>query len=167
VILIALGANLPSPAGAPAETLNQAVNLMAQRSITVERQSGFYRSAAWPNPADPPFLNAMVSVKTTLSPVELLSALHRIEAHFGRMRGEPNAPRTLDLDLIDYEGRVEPGPPELPHPRMHLRAFVLCPLAEIAPDWRHPVTGLTVRELIDALPPSDIRRYGFHQEGEI
>ena len=167
MILIALGANLPSPAGAPAETLKQALILMAQRSITVERQSGFYRSAAWPNPADPPFVNAVASVITTLAPAELLAELHAIEAQFDRRRGEANAPRTLDLDIIDYAGRVETGPPELPHPRMHTRAFVLWPLAEIAPDWRHPVSGLTVSELIAALPPSDIRRYGFQEEGEI
>lgn len=165
MILIALGANLPSPAGAPAETLNQAVNLMAQRDITVEKQSGFYESVAWPNPADPPFINAVVSVKTSLSPGELLTKLHRIEAEFGRRRGEPNAPRTLDLDIIDYDGRVESGPPELPHPRMHHRAFVLCPLAEIVPRWRHPVSGLTVKQLVGALPPSDIRRYGFNKKG--
>jgi 2-amino-4-hydroxy-6-hydroxymethyldihydropteridine diphosphokinase len=160
VILIALGANLPSPAGAPAETLKQALILLAQWSITVERQSGFYRNAAWPNPADPPFVNAVVAVRTSLSPVELLAELHRIEAHFGRRRGEANAPRTLDLDLIDYDGRVEGGPPELPHPRMHQRAFVLCPLAEIAPGWCHPVSGLTVAELVASLPPSHIHRMG-------
>jgi 2-amino-4-hydroxy-6-hydroxymethyldihydropteridine diphosphokinase len=160
VILIALGANLPSPAGAPAETLKQALILLAQRSITVEKRSGFYRNAAWPDPADPPFVNAVVSVRTSLLPAELLAELHRIEAHFGRRRSEPNAPRTLDLDLIDYNGRVEPGPPELPHARMHLRAFVLCPLAEIAPGWRHPVSGLTVTDLIAALPPTDIHRMG-------
>ena len=158
MILIALGANLPSPAGAPAETLKHALILLEQGSITIERQSGFYRTAAWPNPADPPFVNAVASIKTALSPVELLAELHNIEAHFDRRRSEPNAPRTLDLDIIDFEGRVQSGPPELPHPRMHLRSFVLHPMAEIAPDWRHPVSGKSIAELIAALPPSDIAR---------
>jgi len=158
MILIALGANLPSPAGLPAETLIQALSLLVQRDITIERQSGFYRTAAWPNPQDPPFINAVASIRTALPPAQLLRLLHDTEEVFGRERGVANAPRTLDLDIIDYDGRVENGPPVLPHPRMHTRLFVLCPLREIAPDWLHPVSGLSVSQLIAALPASDIRR---------
>ena len=156
MILIALGANLPSPAGTPAETLAKALLMLAQRDITIEMQSGFYRTAAWPNPADPPFINAVAKVRSSLNPAALLSELHCIEARFGRKRGIANAPRPLDLDLIDYDGRVERGPPELPHPRMHTRLFVLCPLREVAPDWRHPVSGSLVSELIAVAPPADI-----------
>ena len=158
MILIALGANLPSPAGKPADTLNAALAGFPSRSITIEKRSGFYRSSAWPNPHDPPFINAVVSVRTGLPPADLLSALHELERSFGRKRGEPNAPRTLDLDLIDYDGRIEEGPPVLPHPRMEGRGFVLLPLRDVAPDWRHPVSGRTISELIAALPPSDITR---------
>lgn len=158
MILIALGANLPSPAGTPAQTLTAALLLLAQRSITIERRSGFYRTAAWPDPNDPPFINAVAAVRTGLAPAALLGELQQVESRFGRKRGTPNAPRTLDLDLIDYDGRVETGPPELPHPRMQSRLFVLCPLREIAPDWRHPVSGLSVAELIAALPGSEIER---------
>jgi 2-amino-4-hydroxy-6-hydroxymethyldihydropteridine diphosphokinase len=86
----------------------------------------------------------------------LLAALHGIEARFGRTRTRPNAPRTLDLDLIDYDGRIESGPPELPHPRAGLRAFVLLPLRNVAPQWTHPVSGQSVDGLIAAMPPSDI-----------
>ncbi len=67
--------------------------------------------------------------------------LHELEGSFGRKRSEPNAPRTLDLDILDYHGRIEQGPPQLPHPRMEGRAFVLLPLRDVAPDWRHPVSG--------------------------
>lgn len=158
MILIALGANLPSPAGPPAETLTQALFLLAQQSITIERQSGFYRSASWPNPMDPSFINAVASIRTALPPAELLQLLHDIERLFGRERRTANAPRTLDLDIVDYDGRVESGPPVLPHPRMHARLFVLCPLHEIAPEWRHPVSGLPVSDLIAALPESEIQR---------
>jgi 2-amino-4-hydroxy-6-hydroxymethyldihydropteridine diphosphokinase len=158
MIVIALGANLPSPLGLPAETLAQVLFLLAQRSITIERQSGFYRTAAWPNPQDPPFINAVAIIRTALAPADLLKLLHDVERLFGRERGTLNAPRTLDLDIIDYDGRVESGPPVLPHPRMHTRPFVLCPLREIAPEWRHPVSGFSASQLIAALPASDILR---------
>ena len=81
-----------------------------------------------------------------------MSALEQTETQFGRKRSQKNAPRTLDLDLIDYEGRVEQGPPVLPHPRLGERGFVLVPLSDIAPGWRDPVSGRTVEELIAALP---------------
>jgi 2-amino-4-hydroxy-6-hydroxymethyldihydropteridine diphosphokinase len=156
MILIALGANLPSAKGTPKETLRAALASLGARAITVERQSGFYSSEAWPNPTDPPFVNAVASVRTKLSPVELLRVLHEVEADFGRQPGPRNAPRTLDLDIIDYDGRIEHGDPELPHPRMGTRAFVLIPLREIAPDWRHPVSGQTVAELIGDLASAKV-----------
>ena len=158
MILIALGANLPSPAGKPADTLNAALAGFAVRSITIEKRSGFYQSLAWPNPSDPPFINAVAAVRTNFSPSALLAALHEVEDSFGRKRAEPNAPRTLDLDILDYDGKVEHGPPVLPHPRMEGRAFVLFPLRDVAPDWRHPVSGRSISELISALPPSGVTR---------
>ncbi len=156
MILIALGANLPSAAGNPEETLRAALASLAARGITVERHSGFYLSEAWPNPADPPFVNAVASVRTNLSPADLLHVLHDVEAEFGRKRGARNAPRTLDIDLIDYDHRIEHGEPELPHPRMETRDFVLVPLRDVAPDWRHPVSGRTVAELIAAAGPAKV-----------
>ena len=153
MILIALGANLASAVGHPEETVRAALASLDARGITVERQSGFYLSEAWPNPADPPFVNAVASVRTNLKPADLLRVLHEVEAEFGRKRAARNAPRTLDLDLIDYDHRIEHGDPELPHPRMETRAFVLIPLRDIAPEWRHPETGRTVDELIAALGP--------------
>jgi 2-amino-4-hydroxy-6-hydroxymethyldihydropteridine diphosphokinase len=159
MIYVALGANMPSPAGPPDVTLRQALGAMPRHGIQVLTVSPFYRSAAWPNPADPAYLNAVAEVKTRLLPGELLKALLGIEKAFGRVRKKPNEPRTLDLDLIDYGGLVSDVEQlMLPHPRMHERAFVLRPLADIAPAWRHPDTGQGVVELLEIVGEAGLER---------
>jgi 2-amino-4-hydroxy-6-hydroxymethyldihydropteridine diphosphokinase len=148
MILIALGANLPSSAGPPAETLRAALRALDARGIQVRAVSKYFATLAWPDPSDPEFVNAVARVETTIAPAALLAMLHDLEAEFGRVREGRNVPRTLDLDLLDYDGRIEEGPPRLPHPRMAERGFVLMPLAAVAPEWRHPVSGRTVQALI-------------------
>jgi 2-amino-4-hydroxy-6-hydroxymethyldihydropteridine diphosphokinase len=155
MILIALGANLPSHAGQPVETQQRALARLAECGVEVVAVSGFYETPAWPDASDPAFVNAVAAVNTRLQPVELLALLHGVETDFGRMRSAANAPRTLDIDLIDFDGAVMEGPLVLPHPRAASRAFVLVPLAEVAPGWRHPVTGQGVAELLAALPAAD------------
>jgi 2-amino-4-hydroxy-6-hydroxymethyldihydropteridine diphosphokinase len=155
VILIALGANLASPAGLPPITLARALGSLAQRGIRVRKVSRFYRTPAWPDPNDPPFVNAVAAIVTPLGPAALMNVLHEVETEFGRERTVANAPRTLDLDLLDYEARIDTGPPILPHPRLADRAFVLVPLADVAPDWRHPQTGKTLLQLLEAIPAAD------------
>ena len=152
MIVIALGANLNSEAGAPRDTLLAALRVLEEEDVRIRALSPFYRTRAWPDPSDPDYVNAAAIVTTGRAPRELMALLERTETRFGRKRSAKNAPRTLDLDIIDYEGRVEEGPPILPHPRLRERAFVLVPLGEIAPGWRHPVTGETVEALIAALP---------------
>jgi 2-amino-4-hydroxy-6-hydroxymethyldihydropteridine diphosphokinase len=155
MIVIALGANLPWRDSAPAQTLRAALRALSQNGVNLMKVSHIYRTSAWPNASDPEFVNAIASVETILPPHALMELLHGIEDSFGRRRGKKNAPRTLDLDLIDYDGRVEAGPPVLPHPRADRRAFVLTPLSEIAPDWRHPVSRKTAAELLAALPEAE------------
>ncbi len=150
-VLIALGANIPSAAGTPAKTFHAALQTLEQAGLEPVSLSPFYETEAWPDPSDPPFLNAVAAFKTRLQPIALLTLLHEVETQFGRKRSAPNAPRELDLDLLDYDGQVVEGMVILPHPRIAQRRFVLEPLAQAAPGWRHPVTGHTVEALLKAL----------------
>jgi 2-amino-4-hydroxy-6-hydroxymethyldihydropteridine diphosphokinase len=153
MILISLGANLPFRAVLPAQTLRAALATLSDNGVRPVKVSCVYETKAWPDPSDPAFVNAVAIVETSQSPGALLATLHEIEAMFGRVRTHANAPRTLDLDIIDYDGRIEAGPPELPHPRIAGRGFVLVPLAEIAPAWRHPGSGKDVNQLLSELAP--------------
>ena len=178
-VLIGLGANLPGRAGPPSATIRRSLRELAPalgvRDPALARASSLWRTPAWPAGAGPDYVNAALAVSgVTLGPREVLERLHAVEAAAGRTRAERWAPRTLDLDLLAMEGAVAPdtaaqtawreAPPEvrarpegliLPHPRMHLRAFVLVPLAEVAPDWRHPLTGASAAEMLAALPAPD------------
>lgn len=159
MILIGLGANLPSKIGGPAATIVAAIDELGKASAVTTARSRLYRSAPVPVSDHPWFLNEVIAVKTELTPRNLLALMHRIEAQFGRERRERDAPRTLDLDLLAYDACVQAGgegEPTLPHPRLSHRAFVLRPLAEVAPGWRHPITGETVEDLLAALPPGQI-----------
>lgn len=157
VILIGLGANLRRADGAtPAETLHAAAShLRALPGLHGARLSRLWDSAPVPASDQPRFVNAVLRASGRPDPAGLLAALHAIEARFGRERGERNAARTLDLDLLDLNGLVREAAPVLPHPRLHARAFVLAPLAEVAPGWRHPVTGERAAALLAALPEED------------
>jgi len=155
MILIALGGNVVSPAGPPADTLKRALARLEELGVKILSVSSFYETPAWPDPSDPPFVNAVAAVSSTLQPVELLDLLHGVETEFGRMRSAPNAPRTLDIDLLDHDGRVESGAVCLPHPRLAQRSFVLVPLAEVVPGWRHPVSGQGAAELLSLLADRD------------
>lgn len=161
MILVALGANLPTARyGPPAEGLDAALAVLADGGIRPVARSRWYRSAPLPPASGPWFLNGVVRVETALPPVPLLERLLAVEAAFGRRRGVAGASRPLDLDLLDYDGRVvdraggRAGPAlVLPHPRLAQRAFVLAPLIEVAPNWRHPVTGAAAISLLAAVAP--------------
>jgi 2-amino-4-hydroxy-6-hydroxymethyldihydropteridine diphosphokinase len=136
---IALGANLGDPASTVRAAFGALANLPDSRVV---RCSALYRTAPVGIVDQPEFINAVALLETTLAPVALLGELLDIEQRFGRQRGAKNGPRTLDLDLLLYDDcHVELPELTLPHPRLHLRAFVLQPLAELAPDLRLPGRG--------------------------
>jgi 2-amino-4-hydroxy-6-hydroxymethyldihydropteridine diphosphokinase len=146
-VVIALGSSLPGAHDSVESLLEAALGRLDAAGLRVVARSRWWRSAAWPDSGEPPFLNGVVIVDTSLPPKAALAALHAIERDFGRVRAEPNAPRTLDLDLIAYGRRMDAPGVTLPHPRAHERRFVMGPLAEIAPGWRHPKLGQTAENL--------------------
>ncbi len=153
-IYVAFGANLDHPTyGAPVATLTAAMADLSRRAVRVGAVSPWYRTAPVPASDQPWYVNAVAEVATDLQPAALLETLHAVEEAFGRVRSVPNAARFIDLDLIDFRGRIASGRPVLPHPRMAERAFVLRPLADLAPGWRHPISGRSIAALLAALPP--------------
>lgn len=148
-VIVALGCNDKGVWADCREALEAALARFRSEGIDVVARSSWWRSAAWPDADDPPFLNGVVIVRTEHDAHALMAALGRIEEAFGRLRGPRNGPRTLDLDLIAY-GRTS-GDLDgliLPHPRAHERRFVMGPLAEIAPEWMHP-NGQSARKLME------------------
>ena len=148
---------MPHPEhGDPVNTLAAAVRDIAN-IVSLTGRSSWYRTAPVPMSDQPWFANAVISVETDMQPDDLLAKLHGIEEDFGRIRRQKWEARVLDLDLLVFhdlvtENREQGAGIVLPHPHMQERAFVLAPLAEIAPEWRHPVSNLRAQELLSWLP---------------
>lgn len=164
IALIGVGANLLGPDGRPPiETCKRAIAMLdALAEMRLVGLSRWFETAPVPPSGQPPYVNAVASLRVDpalmISPEVLLARLMEVEAACGRKRSTPNAARTLDLDIIGIGDLVRIAPdPVVPHPRAHLRAFVLAPLTDVAPDWVHPVLGQTAAELLAALPPQQIR----------
>lgn len=174
--LLALGANLSQDGRPPQDTLRDAVALLAERTDQPLKVSRFFRTPAFPPGSSPDFVNAAAALYWPDPPEALLALLHAVEASLGRTRRTRWEARIMDIDLIALGARVMPDAatqrhwenlsleqaasqaPDrliLPHPRMAERSFVLIPLADIAPDWRHPLTGLSVTEMRDARPTAE------------
>ena len=171
MILISIGANLPGPDGSPPlETCRRAA--AALDTLPKLRLRGLSRwfvtapvlpERTVPGTAQPAYVNAVAHLMAehpgeAIDPAALLHRLMALEAAAGRVRGVPNAPRVLDLDIVAIDKLVRRAPdPILPHPRAHERAFVLLPLAEIVPGWVHPVLGQSVEALLAGLPAQEVR----------
>lgn len=173
-VVLALGGDLAGDYPSLEALLEAALSSFPRAGLRVVRRSGWWRSAAWPDPSQPAYLNGVAIVETGLSPLEVLAAIHALEAQFGRKRGAANAPRTLDIDLIAYGRRaIDAAGLRVPHPRAAERLFVMGPLADIAPDWTHPVLGQTAAQLAasatvgaDAQPVAMRRKVETGQSGE-
>ncbi|WP_299424998.1 2-amino-4-hydroxy-6-hydroxymethyldihydropteridine diphosphokinase [uncultured Shimia sp.] len=171
--LLALGGNLPSQFGSPIQTLQESLIHLNRNDVHIRAVSRFFQTPCFPKGAGPDFINAAVSVETALSAQDLLTTLHKIESAFGRERLTRWGTRPLDIDLIGFESQVMPNasiwmrwrdlpaeqqakeaPAELilPHPRLQDRAFVLAPLMDVAPHWKHPISGCTVAQMFGDLP---------------
>ena len=160
-LYIGLGANLPHPRfGPPKATLEHVLTQFPAAGLRVLARSPWYESAPVPASDQPWYVNGVVRVATAQSPQEVLAKLHAIEAELGRQRVEQNEPRSIDLDIIAFGNMIlnGPEPPIVPHPRMAERAFVLRPLSDLAPDWRHPTTGQRISALIALLPRDQVTR---------
>lgn len=166
MILVAIGANLPGPDGRSAlETCRTAAALLdAIGGLRLEALSRWFATAPVPPaPGTPDYVNGVARLRVrpglcSPAPAALLAALQGIEARFGRVRPYPNAPRTLDLDLIAMGGTLRDAPdPILPHPRAHLRAFVLTPLRDVAPGWLHPRSGRTAEQMLAGVREGGVR----------
>ncbi|APX13889.1 2-amino-4-hydroxy-6-hydroxymethyldihydropteridine diphosphokinase [Tateyamaria omphalii] len=176
-LVIALGSNKSSAVGSPAKILQKAIFRMEESGAVIRAQSRFFMTPAVPAGSGPDFVNAVVLLSATWSAPEAITRLHEIEADLGRRRKVRWEQRVVDLDLLAYGDVVRPdvatlrqwmdlpldqqqesapGQLLLPHPRMHERAFVLVPMAEVVPDWVHPITRRTVVEMRDSLPVEDL-----------
>ncbi len=175
-ILLALGANLPSAAGAASQTLVATLKALIAEGMKLEAVSRFYKTPAYPAGSGPDYVNACAKVKSAQPPHSILAAFHRVEARFGRVRETRWASRGCDIDLLAMDDMILPdvatqakwrdlplerqmqdAPDQLilPHPRMMERAFVLIPLFDIAPTYVDPVSGVAISDMIAALPFSE------------
>ncbi len=174
--LVALGGNIAAHSDNPEANLGRAINMLRDLDHSGLRVSRLFRTPCFPPGAGPDFVNAAVRFDTALGAAALLAHLHRIEAALGRVRRERWGARVIDLDLLalgaqvlpdaatfdhwarlppDQQRSATPGDLIVPHPRLHERAFVLVPLADVAPDWVHPVLGRSVRAMLAACPAAD------------
>lgn len=175
--IIGLGSNLASDQGGSGEILQMALKVLAGDRLEIKARSRFYTTPCYPVGSGPDYVNAAALITTDLPAIELLGCLHSVEQSMGRERVLRWGARTLDLDLLAFGDEIAPDlqgysywknlPPEaqvreaperliLPHPRLQDRAFVLVPMNEIAPDWRHPVTGRSTRQMLADLDPDEI-----------
>jgi 2-amino-4-hydroxy-6-hydroxymethyldihydropteridine diphosphokinase len=153
---LAIGSNL----GNKIENIGRAKFELQLNKIEIIKSSSNFVSESWPNRLNPRYINTVIEIKTNHTPLKLLNICNLIEKKLGRKRSIKNAPRSCDIDIIDYEQKIlniESGNLILPHPRMNKRCFVLLPLFEINKSWNHPIYKTNIVKLINSLPIKDLR----------
>ncbi|MDA7462174.1 2-amino-4-hydroxy-6-hydroxymethyldihydropteridine diphosphokinase [Candidatus Pelagibacter ubique] len=153
---LAIGSNL----GNKITNIHIALSELKKNKIKIKKVSSQYLSKSWPNPLMPSFINIVIEIETTLTPLELLKICNNIELKLGRVRLKKNAPRTCDIDIIDYDKKIlniNSDKLIIPHPEMTKRNFVLLPLFEINRSWKHPESKINIVNLINSLSIKDLR----------
>ncbi|MBW0176268.1 MAG: 2-amino-4-hydroxy-6-hydroxymethyldihydropteridine diphosphokinase [Candidatus Fonsibacter sp.] len=156
MILLSLGSNLPSKFGDSKNTILKCYEFFNNNDIKILKKSSFYETFAIPNKLDPKFVNSVISVETRFSPEELIKYILKVEEKFDRKREQINAPRTCDIDIVDFNSEIinifnKNISLEIPHPRLEQRSFVLYPIREIDKNWKSPLSGKKIDQLIENL----------------
>ncbi len=152
IIYLSIGSNL----GNRFLNIEKAKSLLSEERIKIIKSSSYYETLSWPNPKNPRFYNIVLKIMTILTDIKLLKICKQIEKSLGRKKTERNSPRECDIDIIDYNKETKKTNIYLPHPRMHIRNFVLIPLYEIDKNWTHPITKQHIKSLIFSLSNRDI-----------
>ena len=156
MILLSLGSNLPSKFGDSKNTILKCYEFFNNNDIKILKKSSFYETFAIPNKSDPKFVNSVISVETKFSAEELIKYIFKVEEKFDRKREQINAPRTCDIDILDFNSQIinifnKNISLEIPHPRLEQRSFVLYPIREIDKNWKSPLSGKKIDQLIENL----------------
>ena len=156
MILLSLGSNLPSKFGDSKNTILKCYEFFNNNDIKILKKSSFYETFAIPNKSDPKFVNSVISVESRFSPEELIKYILKVEEKFDRKREQINAPRTCDIDIVDFNSKIinifnKNISLEIPHPRLEQRSFVLYPIREIDKNWKSPLSGKKIDQLIENL----------------
>ena len=160
MIILSLGSNLPSKFGDRFDNLELAISYLVSNGVVINKRSSFYETPSYPNKNNPKFVNLIVNILTDLSPINLMTLLINVEEKLGRKRDKKNDPRTCDIDIIDYNSQILDFRYKnlnlvIPHKELTSRNFVLFPLQEILPKWKHPITKEIIGILIGQLPEED------------
>ncbi len=162
MIFLGIGSNLSSSFGDRFKNIDLAISFLEDYKINIIKKSSLYESLSYPNKSNPKFINSVIAVETKLSPTDLMSVLISVEEKLERKRSKKNDPRTCDIDIIDYANKVTTFMYDnftftVPHKNLHVRNFVLFPLKEIHPKWKHPETGESIDTLIQKLSVEEIK----------